>query len=40
MITPHSFFSEKAALSIVPGQELKPSGYIEFLQKHQVGFFA
>ncbi|XP_005107726.1 uncharacterized protein LOC101855213 isoform X2 [Aplysia californica] len=26
---------EKAALSIVPGQELKPSGYIEFLQKHQ-----
>ncbi|XP_055886956.1 zinc finger FYVE domain-containing protein 9-like isoform X2 [Biomphalaria glabrata] len=26
---------EKQALSIVPGQELKPSGYIEFLERHE-----
>ncbi|XP_059146860.1 zinc finger FYVE domain-containing protein 9-like isoform X2 [Physella acuta] len=26
---------EKQALSIIPGQELKPSGYTEFLEKHQ-----
>ncbi|RUS73079.1 hypothetical protein EGW08_019160 [Elysia chlorotica] len=26
---------EKQALTIVPGHELKPSGYIEFLEKHQ-----
>lgn len=27
--------SEKQALSIIPGQELRPSGYLEFLEKHQ-----
>lgn len=27
--------SEKQALSIIPGKELKPSGYLEFLEKHQ-----
>ncbi|BFZ16767.1 hypothetical protein BsWGS_19806 [Bradybaena similaris] len=26
---------EKQALSIIPGQELRPSGYLEFLEKHQ-----
>ncbi|KAH9491704.1 Zinc finger FYVE domain-containing protein 9 [Bulinus truncatus] len=26
---------EKQALSLVPGQELKPSGYIEFLERHE-----